>query len=78
MLEIWGYSPSEALDSFIIKFFSHLLHRVRNFKDPAGNNLKTDDLDIVHLYFDNAGLGFTFYMDYAGIDRDDFGWITSP
>ena len=49
------------------QFFSSLLQQIRNYRDPGGNAPQPDD--IVHLYMDNAGVGFTFSMDYA--DRQD-------
>ena len=37
--------------------------------------LQPRDDDIVHLYMDNAGVGFTISMDYAGRDGMTFGGL---
>ena len=54
-----------TLDGFMQQFFSSLLEQIRNDRAPAGNVHQPHDDDIVHLYMDNAGVGFTFSMDYA-------------
>ena len=67
-----------ALDGFMQQFFHSLLHQIRNYRDPAGNVPSPNDDDIVHLYMDNAGVGFTFSMDYAGRDRMTLGGLLQP
>ena len=67
-----------ALDGFMTHFFAQLLSQVRNFRDPAGTIPQPNDHDIVHLYLDNAGVGFTFSMDYAGRDRMTLGGLLQP
>ena len=32
----------------------------------------------MHLYMDNAGVGFAFSMDYAGRDRSTLGGLLNP
>ena len=67
-----------ALDGFMQQFFFSLLQQIRNYRDPAGNVPQPRDDDIVHLYMDNAGVGFTFSMDYAGRDRMTLGGLLQP
>ena len=55
-----------ALDGFMTQFFSQLLQEVCFYRDPVGNIPQPNDNAIVHLYLDNAGVGFTFLMDCAG------------
>ena len=64
-----------ALDGFMQQFFSSLLEQIRNYRDPTGNVPQPRDDDIVHLYMDNAGVGFAFSMDYAGRDRMTLGGL---
>ena len=67
-----------ALDGFMKQFFHSLLEQIRNYRDPAGNVPQPKDDDSVHLYMDNAGVGFTFSMDYAGRDRMTLGGLLNP
>ena len=62
-----------ALDGFMNQFFTALLEQVRDYRDPTSAVPQPRDDDIVHLYMDTAGLGFTCSMDYAGRDRMTLG-----
>ena len=59
-----------TLDGFMNRFFTALLEQVQNYRDPTSTAVpQPKDDDIVHIYMDNAGVGVTFAMDYAGHDR---------
>jgi len=60
------------------QFFAQLLSQVRNFRDHTVTVPQPSDHDTVHLYLDNAGVGFTFSMDYAGRDRMTLGGLLQP
>ena len=55
------------------QFFASLLDRIHNYKDLIGVVHAPQDDSIVHLYLDNAWVGFTFSMDYAG-ERSNESW----
>ena len=67
-----------TLDGCIRQFFCALLEQIRNYRDPTGAVPSPQDNDIVHLCLGNAGVGFTFSMDYAERDSMTLGSLLQP